>query len=144
MEKKNSVTRKLVVNSEAHTIFSVLADVEKWNEWTKSITSISFLEKERFVVGGKARILQPRLSPAIWTITEIVENKSFTWKTKTLGVIITAMHTLESSPVGTVVELRLIYEGFLSGLLFAISSKKAAQNLELEINGLKSKCEMIG
>lgn len=102
------------------------------------------LEKERFVVGGKARILQPRLSPAIWTITEIVENKSFTWKTKTLGVIITATHTLESSPVGTVVELRLIYEGFLSGLLFSISSKKAAQNLELEINGLKAKCEMIG
>ncbi len=143
MEKKNSVTRKLVVNSEAHTIFSVLADVEKWNEWTKSITSISFLEKERFVVGGKARILQPRLSPAIWTITEIVENKSFTWMTKTLGVTITATHSLDSTLEGTIVELRLIYEGLLSGLVFRLFSKMAIQNLELEIKGLKAECERI-
>lgn len=143
MEKKNSVTRKLVVNRDAHTVFSVLADVEKWNEWTKSITSISFLEKERFVVGGKARILQPRLSPAIWTITEIVENKSFTWMTKTLGVTITATHSLDSTLEGTIVELRLIYEGLLSGLVFRLFSKMAIQNLELEIKGLKAECERI-
>jgi len=141
MKNKYCISKRLTINSAAERVFSVLSDIESWNSWTKSITHISFVGNSKFEVGGRARVLQPNLPPAIWTITEIIENNSFTWQTKTFGVKTTAKHILIKANDETVAELKIIFEGILAPLVYKLKSKLTAQYLTMEINGLKSECE---
>jgi len=48
-----------------------LADIENWNQWTSSVTRITIVNDIKFNKGTKARIVQPKLLPALWKITEI-------------------------------------------------------------------------
>jgi Polyketide cyclase / dehydrase and lipid transport len=141
MKNKYCISKRLTINSAAERVFSVLSDIESWNSWTKSITHISFVGNSKFEVGGRARVLQPNLPPAIWTITEIIENNSFTWQTKTFGVKTTAKHILIKANDETVAELKIIFEGILAPLVYKLKLKLTAQYLIMEINGLKSECE---
>jgi hypothetical protein len=143
MKNNYTVSKNTIIHSHVSTVFGVLADLENWNSWTKSVTSISFLENSRFQVGGKARVIQPKLSPAIWTITEIIENESFVWQTKHPGVKMIARHILKSTSQGTFVEHQVIYKGLLAGLAYKRTSDLTNQYLTIEINGLKSKCEKM-
>jgi uncharacterized membrane protein len=143
MENKNSITKRIIINAEISKVYSVWIDIEKWNLWTKSINKISILENNTFEIGGKARVVQPKLFPSVWTITDVKTNESFVWDTKTLGVTIVAKHILESTRQGTIAETTIIYEGFLASLFYRLSSNLTTQYLTMEINGLKNECESI-
>lgn len=138
---KYIVTNNITINADISKVYGVWTEVENWNLWTKSINKISFLDNEKFEIGGKVRIEQPKLSPALWTITEIQPNKSFTWQTKTMGVTVIAKHTLEHSPSGTIAKSVLTYDGLLAGLLYRLFLKLTSQYLIMEIEGLKNECE---
>lgn len=141
MESKNSITQTTTVHADIAKVFGVLTDVENWHSWTKSINKISFTGEKKFEVGGQAKVFQPKLLPAVWTITEITAPQSFTWQTKTLGVSMTATHVLTSTSNGTGVTLQMTYEGLLAGLLYRLSSNLTTQYLTMEIKGLKAACE---
>jgi uncharacterized membrane protein len=143
MENKNSITKRIIINAEISKVYSVWIDIEKWNLWTKSINKISFLENNTFEIGGEARVEQPKLSPSVWTITDVKTSESFVWHTKTLGVTIVAKHILKSTQQGTIAETTIIYDGFLASLFYRLSSKLTTQYLIMEINGLKKECEKI-
>src|SRR3954451_18301934 len=97
MKNSYCILRTATIDTDVSKVFRVVADIENWNLWTKSVTKISFLEKFKFEVGGKARVYQPKLLPAVWTITEIIENRSFVWQTKSFTVKMTAKHILEGT-----------------------------------------------
>ena len=59
------------VNTPVDRVFEVMADTERWHEWTPSVTSIKRLDDGAFAVGSRAVIRQPKLPPALWTITAI-------------------------------------------------------------------------
>lgn len=143
MDQKYQISKSIEIKAEPTIIFGILSDVESWNSWTKSITTISFIKNSKFKLGGKVKIKQPKLLPAVWTISEITENKSFTWKKKSLGVTLTAHHSLVTINNKTCVEVTMIYEGFLALLLYRVSSSLTSKYLTTEIIGLKKKCESI-
>jgi uncharacterized membrane protein len=140
---KYIVTNNITINADISKVYDLWTDVENWNLWTKSINKISLLDNEKFEIGGKVRIEQPKLSPALWTITEIQPNIRFTWQTKMMGVTVIAKHILQSTPNGTIAKSELTYDGLLAGFLYRLFLKLTSQYLIMEIEGLKNECEKI-
>jgi hypothetical protein len=141
MEWKYYVEKASQINSRPEHIFTVLKELSQWNQWTKSIIAISFLKNDRFKTGAKIKVLQPKLLPAIWTITEISENKSMVWKKKSTGLKMTANHFIQDFGEGSIVKLQIIYQGFLAMFFYRLTSSLTDTYLTMEIAGLKKKCE---
>ncbi len=141
MESKKRLTKEMLIHADIEKVYRIWTDIEKWSLWTKSIKQISYLKNNGFQVGGRAKVIQPKLSPTVWKIIEIKVHKSFTWETNILGVTIIGEHILDSSSKGTNAKSILTYNGFLANVLCAISRKLTIQYMTLEMEGLKNECE---
>jgi hypothetical protein len=72
-------------------VWAVLADLERWPEWTASVTSVELLEPGPLAVGTRARVSQPKLKPAVWEVTEAKAGRGFTWVTRHPGLLVTGL-----------------------------------------------------
>jgi len=143
MNRHCFISKSTEVNASVSTVFGVLSDIEHWNEWTKSVTKISYLPNNNFLIGGKALVHQPKLPASVWTITEIIPNRFFFWQMNSHGVKITAKHIMKETDKGTFIEHQVIYEGLFAWLVYKLTAKLTKQYLGMEITGLKHHCEEI-
>jgi len=118
-----------------------MAAVESWPDWTASVTSIKKLDPGPLSIGSRARVSQPKLMPAVWTVTEIDAGRSFSWVSRTPGVRVTGIHRVEPSTIGCRVTLSVKFEGLLAGIAARIFRKLNEEYLQLEATGLKRRCE---
>jgi hypothetical protein len=128
------------INTPVDRVFEVMADTERWHEWTPSVTSIKLLDAGDFQVGTRAVIRQPKFPPAMWTITAI-DSSSFTWENRAPGIRVIAHHSAEPTPRGSRATLSLRYEGFLAKLLARMTRGITTRYLEMEAAGLKARSE---
>lgn len=122
-------------------VWSILADVARWPEWTESVASVSPLDATPIGVGSRVRIHQPKLRPAVMTVTEWEPGRRFVWVTRSFGVAVTAEHTLAPTPAGCTLTLDLRFEGLLGGFAGAVGRKLTTAYMDLEANGLKARSE---
>jgi hypothetical protein len=123
-------------------VWETLLDVEHWPEWTQSVTSIERLDEGPFAVGSRVRILQPKLIPAVWRVTELNErDRIFTWKTGKPGVKLIARHAVERTALGSRVTLTLSYGGLLGPFMAYQLKDLNWHYLTMEAKGLKARCE---
>jgi uncharacterized membrane protein len=141
MGNKYSISKTVIINARPEFIFKILADVVTWNLWTKSVKSIRLLNKNSFDKGTKVRVVQPKLLPITWEVTEIEKDKSFTWVSNPIGLKMTAKHIIEQKSDATLVELITIYEGALAGLIYIMTAGLTNKYMTMEINGLKEESE---
>lgn len=118
-----------------------MTDVERWHQWTDSITSIEKLDPGPLAVGSKARIRQPRFAPAVWKVTELDPGRSFTWVSSAPGILVTATHSLVRAGHVTQAALSLHYGGLLGGGLARVTQNITDRYLALEAAGLKHRSE---
>ena len=128
------------VDAPASRVFAVMADTERWHEWTPSVTSIRRLDNGPFTVGSRAVIRQPKFPPALWTITEI-DQRSFTWENRVPGIRVIAHHFAERTTNGSRATLSLRYEGLLGRLIARLCRGITNRYLEMEARGLKARAE---
>jgi len=121
-------------------VWSVISDIERWPEWTKSISRVKFLSPGSVQVGSRVRIHQPKLPPAYWRVTELEPGAGFTWISRAPGVRVTARHMVEGIPAGTHVALSVHYGGRLGALLARWTGELNDRYLAMEANGLKARC----
>ncbi|MEI6084939.1 MAG: SRPBCC family protein [Verrucomicrobiota bacterium] len=121
-------------------VWPVMADVEKWTEWTASVTRVKLLTPGPLGVGSRARIHQPKLPPAFWQVTELVPGSHFTWVSRAPGVLVTARHAVEEIESASRVTLSIRYEGFFGPLLARWTQALNHRYLAIEAAGLKSYC----
>lgn len=124
-------------------VWSVMSDIERWNEWTESVTSVTRLDTGPLQVGSRAEIVQPKLPPTQFTVTALEVGKGFTWETKSGGVTAVANHWIEAAAQGSRVTLSVSFEGAL-GVLAALMVKSLTNRyLAMEAAGLKKRCESV-
>src|SRR5262245_9656147 len=98
-------------------VWSVMADVERWPEWTPSVKRIMRLSPGPLVVGSRLRIHQPKFPPAFWRVIEIEPGSHFTSVSTAPGLRVTARHAAEETATATRVTLSIGYEGWFGPLL---------------------------
>jgi uncharacterized protein YndB with AHSA1/START domain len=129
------------IDAPPEAVWSVMSDVERWHEWTASISSITRLEPGPLVVGSRAHVRQPKLRPADFVVTALVPAREFTWVTRSPGIGATARHGVEPIGGGTRATLSVRFEGLLSGLVVWMYGKLTDEYLALEAAGLKKRSE---
>ena len=127
------------IKASPDRVMAVLSDVEHWRKWNSTIVSIRRLDTGPFAVGSKAEVRQPKLRPAVWEVTELEPGKSFTWITRSPGVMIKGGHVAAPDGKGSMVTLSLELSGFLAPLVARLYSGLLQQYLETEADGLRKR-----
>jgi uncharacterized protein YndB with AHSA1/START domain len=134
-----SVTRSIA--APAATAWRILADVERWPEWTPTVARVERLDDGPLGVGARVRIRQPKLFPAVWTITEWSPERNFTWAMRSPGVRVVADHAIRPGGSGCTVELRVGYGGILGGLVARLYGGLTERYMRMEADGLRAASE---
>ena len=130
------------IKASPDRVWAVLCDIERWPEWTASVTSIAKLSAGPLAVGSRARICQPKLRPAEWLVTELdAGTKSFTWVTRSPGVQVTARHLVQVDGAGSKVTLTLQFSGLLGPLIARLYRSLNERYVSMEAEGLRRRCE---
>ena len=66
-------------------VWDVFTDVERWPEWTASVSSLTALDGPGLAVRKRFEIKQPRLPKLVWEVTDLVEGTSWTWVQRSPG-----------------------------------------------------------
>jgi len=65
---------RVIINASPAAIWQVLADVERWPTWTPTVLEVEPLtsngHKAGLKVGARYRVVQPKLRPAVYEVTE--------------------------------------------------------------------------
>ena len=122
-------------------VWEVMKDVERWPEWTPSITRVKRLDSGPFRPGSEARIRQPRLPQMVWRVTRLEPNRGFVWETRGWGALTVAEHWISPHGEGSKVVLIVQQAGLLMPIFRSWISKLTRGNMELEAQGLKRRCE---
>src|SRR4030095_5574831 len=120
----------------------VLMDLERWPEWTRSITSVKRLDSGKLGIGSQVRIQQPKLKSVTWRISEFVEGRVLTWDGQSPGLFLRARHEVQPSGSGAIVILIINQAGWLAPLVNLLYGKLTKDYMEMEAQGLKRRSEM--
>ena len=121
-------------------VWAVMSDVERWPEWTPSVTSVELLGAGPLTLGSKARIRQPKLRPAVWKVTEISDHR-FAWKTGGALLWVIGRHWVDATGEGSRANLSLQFGGILGGLVSWLTRDLNRRYLSMESEGLKRRSE---
>ncbi|MGD0852513.1 MAG: SRPBCC family protein [Acidimicrobiales bacterium] len=136
---------EVTIEASPGVVWSVLTDVERWPEWTHSVTEVTRLDHGDFSVGSKARIKQPRLPSMVWTVTDLAADRSFEWAAKGFGFHLVAGHQISDVANGRTMAILSVHQrGTFGQLLEALSSRSARRHVQMEAAGLKARAESIG
>jgi len=131
------------ISAPAQRVYDVYSDVERWPEWTESVTSVQRLDDGPLRVGSSARIKQPRLPTAEWEVTDIEPGRSFTWTARGPGIISTGSHVVaRTDREGQVTATASVHQAGAFGWLLGLMTKRLTDRyLQIEVGGLKARCE---
>jgi uncharacterized protein YndB with AHSA1/START domain len=129
------------IDATPDEVWRVLTDIERWPEWTPSMTRVERLDEGPFQVGSTARVKQPRLPPTVWRVTDLEPGQSFSWTASGPGVTTLAGHRITPRSEGVGVTLSIRQTGPLAWLARLITSRLTARYVQMEANGLKRRSE---
>lgn len=124
-------------------VWEVLIDVERWPEWTPTVTRVARLDAGPLSLGSRTRLWQPRLMPTVWKVTARDDQaRLFVWEAIRPAIRVIARHHVELVSGGsTLLTLELTYRGLL-GPFIALQLKHLNWDyLTKEAQGLKARCE---
>ena len=130
------------IDAPVDRVWDILVDVERWPEWTASMTNVERLSGSALVKGATARIKQPRMPSLVWEVTEIEAGASFTWRTSSAGVTTVGSHVIRPAVNDrSAVTLGVDQSGPLAPLTGLLTSRLTRRYVEMEARGLKQRCE---
>ncbi|OBG41152.1 SRPBCC family protein [Mycolicibacter heraklionensis] len=134
-------TRTDPIAARPSEVWAVLTDVERWPDWTASMREIVRLDTGPLRVGSTARVRQPTGRPMVWTVTEIVHERSFTWTASTAGIRFTGFHELTPTGSGVRAALTFTVTGPMAWLAGLLAGGRIRRYVDMEADGLKRRSE---
>ncbi|WP_020674328.1 SRPBCC family protein [Amycolatopsis nigrescens] len=132
----------VTIDAPAELVWRTLEAVEQWPEWTPTMSSVRRKDEGEFRVGSEVEVKQPRLTPAVWTVTELEPGRSFNWRTKGAGFRSTAEHQVMTGESGAVtVKLAFEISGPLSWPIAKFAGGLVRKYVDTEAESLKRWCE---
>lgn len=128
--------------ASAAVVWDIMKNVEAWPNWTPTVTNVTALDGSELVVDRRYEVSQPGLAKATFVVTECVEGTSFTWQSKSGGIVSSAEHSI-STDDNLHCSVRLSFEmsGMGASLVWAIAKKKIESFVQTEAESLKSAAE---
>lgn len=137
------VEHSISIHAPRSVVWEVTTDVERWPDWTPTVTSIKRLDEGPLKTGSTVRIKQPGQPEAEWTVTRLVPGEHFGWESLRLGLKLSASHTIKWDGSNSTSILQVKAAGIFSKLLFPLLKISIGRALEQENEGLKKKCEEL-
>jgi uncharacterized membrane protein len=131
--------RKELIDAPLDRVWTILADVERWPQWTASVTRIERLDVRPLGLGSRLRIHQPKLRPAVWVITIWEPESRFVWETAGPGVTVVGSHAVKAAGQGCEVIFDLRFAGWLGGLVGLVKGRLAERYVRCEAEGLAAR-----
>ena len=123
-------------------VWEVMSDVERWPEWTETVTSVTRLDADALGLGSRVRVEQPKLPPTEYVVTELDPGAGFTWVATGPGVRTTARHGISAAGSGSRVRLSVEQSGPVGAVRGRLFFKRLTDRyLATEAAGLKARCE---
>ncbi len=128
----------LDIVAPAEVVWGLTTDVERWPSLTPTITSVEKISDGPLAVGTQARIVQPGLRPAVWTVEELAAPRRFAWSTRLFGARFVGGHEVVANPSGsTTNRLTLDVTGLTAPLLALTAKKRLRSTLATENEGFR-------
>lgn len=138
------LSRSIDIQAPPDVVWAVWSDVERWPEWTASVSRIERLEPGPLAIGHRARVRQPKLPTAVWQVTKLEVGRGFEWVSASPGARVTGYHWIEPQGGGCRVKLGIVFAGPIARLVGWLTRSLSERYLELEANGLKARTERRG
>jgi uncharacterized protein YndB with AHSA1/START domain len=136
------VKDSVVIEADPTVVWQVFTDVERWPEWTASVSEVRFVQGSTVEVGARVRIKQPRLPVVAWRVTELEPGTSWSWVAGGPGVRTVARHTVTATGDGsTLVEQSIEQRGALGRFIGHLLRRLTERYVAMEGAGLKRRCE---
>lgn len=132
------------IDAPATVVWDVFSDVERWPEWTASVTRLVALDGPGLAIGKRFEIKQPRMPKLIWEVTELTQGASWTWVQRSPGGLTLARHdVIAESDHHTLVRQRIDQRGPVGALVGLIMRPMTRRYLAMEAAGLKARSEQL-
>jgi uncharacterized protein YndB with AHSA1/START domain len=129
------------IAAPAERVWQVMSDIDRWHEWTPSVTSIRRIGGGPLAVGSRAVIRQPKFPPAMWKVAAIEPGRSFTWISTGPGLRVIGHHSVEPTAAGSRAALSLELQGMFGGVFGRLTQGITERYLRFEALGLKARSE---
>lgn len=136
---KHEVTA--TIDAPADLVWRTVQDVEKWSDWTPTINEIRVHGGGDIKEGTVATVRQPKQPAREWTVTELVDGRSFRWTARSAGLRFAADHIVTTANGKTTVELTFSLAGPLAPFAGLMAGKAIRMAVDTEAASLKKWCE---
>jgi uncharacterized membrane protein len=124
-------------------VWGIMSDIERWPEWTASITSVTRTSDGPLGVGSTAHVKQPKLAAANFVITRWQPDGGFDWVTRNAMVSALGHHAIEPTAHGSRVTLWVEFSGPFAGLIAWLYGDLTRRYVQMEAEGLKRRSERV-
>jgi uncharacterized membrane protein len=132
----------ITINADREAVWKVLSDVAHWSEWTPTVTKVEVLDQPELKLGNRYKVYQPKLQPAIWTVTALVPLANFIWEARMPGMHMIAEHTLKIRDTNqNELTLTFSFQGFLGKIIGRLYRQTVEAYIATEAQSLKKRVE---
>ena len=134
----------ITINTSQEAVWKILSDVAHWHEWTPTVTKVEILDQPELKLGNRFKVYQPKLQPAVWTVTVLTPPSNFIWESKMPGMNMIAEHTVHAiSSNQADLTLKFAFQGFLGEILGKLYRKTVESYIATEAQSLKKRVETL-
>lgn len=132
------------ITATASEVWNALANVTVWPEWLPTVLEVQPLAGQVLSVGAKFKIIQPKLRPTVWEVTELHPGENFAWQASSPGLMLWANHTVVELPDRrSEVLLEFRFSGILAPLIALLAGAVTKRYLAIEVASIKRRAEVI-
>jgi uncharacterized membrane protein len=112
-------------------------DIERWPQVMPTVTRVDRLDDGPIAVGSSARLEQPGLRPAVWTVTTLEPGRRFAWASRLLGARIVGRHDVEAVDGGARNTLTLELDGIRGRVIGTVFGNRLYATLAMENESIR-------